>query len=58
MKVTYTFLDDFSFVRYHAVLNVIHLVLIYGCVYIVAAIRLAVENYIMIIAPYITGFVH
>jgi predicted DNA binding protein len=46
------------FIRYHAVLIVIHLAQICGCVYIVDAIKLAVEKHIMIIAPCITGFVH
>jgi hypothetical protein len=48
----------FSFlIRYHAVLNVIHLAQICGYVYIVDVIRLAVEKHIMIIAPCIIGFV-
>jgi hypothetical protein len=48
----------FSFlIRYHAVLNVIHLAQICGYVYIVVVIRLAVEKHIMIIAPCITGLV-
>jgi len=46
------------FIRYHAVLNVIHLAQICGYVYIVDAIKLAVEKHIMIIAPCITGYVH